>query len=278
MPYTMQLLLNYRAKFQRLLRLQNMTIQEDRNFDSLVERFEQKVYDTVKGDWRLKLLKEDLQFLYDSLEPLMVWDAGCGLGQMSQWLAGQGHKLTLCDLSQKMLMRAKTQFQQANLTANFYQEAAQLLAPRLPLFDLVMFHAVLEWLVDPLATLQTVARQVRPGGYLSLMFYNRNAMIFNNTLKGGWRWQHLLDDSYLGKGKRLTPPNPQYPHEVLAHLEQFGFTLTTYTGIRVFHDYLAASTLENSEVSELFELEYQYCRMPTFRGMGRYVHLLAKRN
>ena len=35
----------------------------DRNFDNLVHKFEKRVYDTVKGEWRLKLLKEDLDHL-----------------------------------------------------------------------------------------------------------------------------------------------------------------------------------------------------------------------
>ena len=87
----------------------------------------------------------------------------------------------------------------------------------------------------------------------------------------------MLDGSYLGKGKRLTPPNPQYPHEVISQLENWGFNITTHTGIRVFHDYLARDILKDSDEAELFELEYRYCRIPTYRDMGRYVHLLAQR-
>jgi S-adenosylmethionine-dependent methyltransferase len=255
-----------------------MSIKQDRNFDSLIERFEQKVYDTKKGDWRLHLLKEDLNVLYNCSQPLAIWDAGCGLAQMSAWFAEQGHQLTLCDISQQMLLRAQQHFVQAGLQAEFYQESAQLLAPRLQQFDLVLLHAVLEWLAQPILALEAVVRQVKPGGFLSLMFYNRNAMIYTNALKGGWRWKHLLDGSYLGKGKRLTPPNPQYPHEVVAQLEAWGFTITTHTGIRVFHDYLAKDILKDSDENELFELEFRYCRLPTYRDMGRYVHLLAHRS
>jgi S-adenosylmethionine-dependent methyltransferase len=255
-----------------------MSKKQDRNFDSLIDRFEQKVYDTAKGDWRLKLLKEDLDSLQFSEQPLTIWDAGCGLAQMSAWFAEQRHRLTLCDISEKMLVRAEQQFKQAGLSGDFFHEAAQSLAPKLPQFDLVLLHAVLEWLAEPLPALQTIVGQVKPGGYLSLMFYNRNAMIYTNALKGGWRWKHLLDGSYLGKGKRLTPPNPQYPHEIVDQLQQWGFTITAHTGIRVFHDYLAKDALEQSDKSELFELEYNYCRMPTYRDMGRYVHLLARQD
>ena len=254
-----------------------MTQKQDRNFDSLIDRFAETVYNTAKGDWRLKLLKEDLNFLYDSPQPLTIWDAGCGFAQISLWLAGQGHQLSLCDVSIKMLKQAQQEFQQAKLTADFFHEAAQTLAPKLGQFDLVLCHAVLEWLAQPLPSLQTISQQVKPGGYLSLMFYNRNAMIYTNILKGGWRLQNLLDGSYLGKGKRLTPPNPQYPHEVLEQLQQWGYTIVTHTGIRVFHDYVNKSVLAETNAEELFQLEYQYCRMPTYRDMGRYVHVLAQR-
>jgi len=253
-----------------------MQLKQDKNFDKLLERFEKKVYKTAKGDWRLKLLKEDLDAFYRCPEPLTVWDAGCGFAQISVGLAEKGHRLTLCDLSEKMLTRAEQHFQNRGLDAEFHHQAAQILASRLPQFDLVLCHAVLEWLAEPVATLQIIAGRVKPGGTLSLLFYNRNAMVYTNALKGGWRWRHLLNDSYLGKGDKLTPPNPQYPHEVIEHLERWGFQITAHTGIRVFHDYLARETLEQSDQSELFELEYRHCRMPTYRDMGRYVHLVAQ--
>lgn len=250
---------------------------KDRNFDTFVDKFEHKVYGTAKGDWRLKLLKEDLAMFHRADEPLTIWDAGCGFAQIGEWLARQGHRLTLCDLSEQMLDRARQRFLDAGLFAEFHHEAAQTLAGKLPRFDLVLFHAVLEWLGDPLPALQTVADRVKPGGHLSLLFYNRNAMVYTNALKGGWRWKNLLDDSYLGKGKKLTPPNPQFPHEIIEYLRQLGFTIEIQTGIRVFHDYLDKETLERGDQAELFELEYRYCRMPTYRDMGRYVHILARR-
>ncbi|GAB4266749.1 MAG: tRNA uridine 5-oxyacetic acid(34) methyltransferase CmoM [Methylomicrobium sp.] len=250
---------------------------QDRNFDRLIDQFAEKIYDSPKGDWRLKLLKEDLGELHRAIEPLAVWDAGCGFAQISEWLAASGHRLTLCDISGKMLTRAQQHFAESGLDADFHHGSAQTLAAKLPRFDLVLFHAVLEWLAEPLPTLQVVADRVKPGGHLSLLFYNRNAMVYTNALKGGWRLKNLLDDSYLGKGKKLTPPNPQFPHEIIGWLEKAGFVITKQTGIRVFHDYLDKKAREDSDTSELFELEYRYCRLPTYRDMGRYVHLLATR-
>nr|WP_320165933.1 methyltransferase domain-containing protein [uncultured Methylophaga sp.] len=253
-----------------------MTIQHDRNFDDLIDRFESKIYDTVKGEWRLRLLKEDLA-QFAAASSINVWDAGCGQGQISLWLAGHGHQLTLCDLSEKMLNTAKTHFEQANIKATFYHESAQSLAKQLPPFDLVLCHAVLEWLSEPLASLKTIMDKVRPGGYLSLLFYNRNAMVYSNVLKGGWRLPPILNDSYIGKGNKLTPPNPQFPHIILEEMRHAGFSIEKHTGIRVFNDYMSQQARDNSDESVLFELEHQYCRMPVYRDMGRYIHLLAKR-
>lgn len=253
-----------------------MNVKQDRNFDDLIDRFETRIYDTVKGSWRLQLLQEDLQRFVKS-PTLTVWDAGCGQAQISLWLARQGHNLTLCDLSSKMLEKARAQFSEAGLEADIYHQSAQSLAIQLPRFDLVLCHAVVEWLADPITSLMAVADRVKPGGYLSLLFYNRNAMVYQNVLKGGWRLQPILEDQYIGKGHKLTPPHPQFPHQLLAEMQEAGFTAQSHTGIRVFYDYMTEDARNNSDEAQLFALERRYCRLPVYRDMGRYVHLLLKK-
>jgi S-adenosylmethionine-dependent methyltransferase len=250
--------------------------QHDRNFDDLYDRFEEKIYDTAKGDWRLTLLKEDLQFLQQGT-PLTVWDVGCGQGQISQWFAENAHQLTLCDLSSKMIAAARKRFETAHLSAQFYHQSAQSLAVQMPDVDLLICHAVLEWLAKPLPSLLTLTNKIKTGGHLSLLFYNRNAMVYTNVLKGSWRLQPILDDSYMGQGNKLTPPNPQYPYDVISTLEQAGFSLLKQTGIRVFHDYMDKEVREQSDLDTLFALEARFCRQPTYRDMGRYIHLVMQK-
>ncbi|HET8807483.1 MAG TPA: methyltransferase domain-containing protein, partial [Methylophaga sp.] len=104
---------------------------EDRNFDDLAERFSDRIYNTEKGRLRLEILQEDLAELTYG-QQLNVWDAGCGLGQISLWLAQQGHQLTLCDISKKLLSQAQSHFAAAGITADFHHKAAQQLAIELP--------------------------------------------------------------------------------------------------------------------------------------------------
>ncbi len=247
---------------------------EDRNFDKLADAFEKRIYGSVKGALRLELLHEDLGALRDGA-PMKVFDAGCGLGQMAKWFADAGHGVTACDISEKMLQKAKTQLRDTDVT--LHHAPAQAVAPTLPPQDLVLMHAVLEWLADPPATLGTVARAVRPGGHLSLLFFNHHGFVYRNALHGTWRLDYLIDESWIGKGKKLTPPHPQKPEELVRWLEKNGYTVVRRTGIRVFYDFLSEEVLEASDLDKLLTLERKYCREETFRDMGRYIHILAKK-
>ncbi|MDT8407520.1 MAG: methyltransferase domain-containing protein [Methylococcales bacterium] len=248
----------------------------DRNFDNLAQRFQARIYDGFKGQWRLHLLKQDLAEIAQG-SPETVLDVGCGAGYMALWLAEHGHQLTLSDISKRQLKAARSVFKDAGQTADFMQMPVQAWPGRMAGFKLVMVHALLEWLAEPETVLTELLAGLKPGAWLSLLFYNRNAMVFCNALRGGWRLKPLLTDRYLGVGHRLTPPNPLFPHCVEQLLIDQGLVVHRYTGIRVFHDYLSAKVRAETDCDELQSLEQHYCRQPDFRGMGRYVHLLAQK-
>lgn len=248
----------------------------DYNFDGFVEKFERSIYGSFKGEWRLKLLKEDLQHLHDA-SALDVWDAGCGLGQMSLWFAKSGHRVSANDISFKMLEKAKEAFAKADVEVATRKAPAQEVAASLPLQDLVLYHAVIEWTAKPLETLEVVAGRVKPGGYLSLLFFNEHALVYRNVMQGSWRLGTILENRWYGRGKRLTPPHPQSPETIHGWLASHGFEVEVQTGIRVFHDYMSKSALAETDMEELMALEYRYCRKPTYRNMGRYIHVLAKK-
>ena len=249
----------------------------DQNFDPLIDKFKDRIYGGIKGEWRLQLLQEDLLELHQR-ETMDIWDAGCGLGQLALWFAKEGHALTCCDISYKMLEETKRVFREAELEASFAKLPAQQMAAQIPRQDLVLFHAVIEWLADPLETLKGVSGRVKPGGYLSLLFFNYHSFVYRNALRGGWCIPFVGDESaWYGKGKKLTPPYPQKPEVLTAWLAEHGYEIKVQTGIRVFHDYMNKGTLEETDIDELMKLEYRYCREPVYRDMGRYIHILARK-
>jgi S-adenosylmethionine-dependent methyltransferase len=248
----------------------------DRNFDKMAEKFESRIYGTFKGQLRLELLEEDLAFLREGA-PLDVWDAGCGGGRMAVWFAQNGHAVTGCDISDKMLANARRRMDEAGVDVVLHHAPVQEVAPTLPPQDLVLFHAVIEWLADPIGTLEIVADRVRPGGHLSLMFFNEHALVYRNALRGTWRLKFLLEEAWRGRGKNLTPPWPQRPEAISAWAHEHGFETVRHTGIRVFHDYLYDEAREATALDELHALERRYCRLSPYRDLGRYVHMVFKR-
>lgn len=255
-------------------------VSQDRNFDDLAEQFAERVYGGAKGRIRLHLLERDLREalpgLYDPAGPrLTILDAGGGEGRFSRSLARLGHRVALWDLSAEMVRRAQAAVEAEGLGQwmSCQQGAVQDLPPRT--YDLVLFHAVLEWVVDPQAVLQQVMAQVRPGGTLSLMFYNRHSTIFRSVLRG---FLHkVLSGDIRGKGKGLTPISPLEPDTVMDWLWAAGFQVQVRTGIRVFHDYLHHDVRRKVDEEALLALEEEYCRREPYRSLARYYHVVAQR-
>ena len=78
----------------------------DRNFDDLAEKFQRKIYGSLKGQARIAVLRRDLErilSLKSAERRLAILDAGGGQGQLSLHYAAQGHKVVLCDISERML-------------------------------------------------------------------------------------------------------------------------------------------------------------------------------
>ncbi|PTU76386.1 methyltransferase domain-containing protein [Pseudomonas mangrovi] len=245
----------------------------DRHFDALATRFAEKIYGGAKGAIRLAVLQADLTETLP-VRPLRVLDIGAGLGHMSLWLAAQGHELTLAEPAAPMLEAARERFAAADCQATFIQAPFQQLPALLEQpFDLVLCHAVLEWLAEPASILPVLQQLTATEGWLSLAFYNRDALIYRNLLKGHFR--KLRKQSFAGEGQSLTPQQPLDPRE-LDTLMQDHWHIQARSGVRVFHDYMPAPFQAQASLEDLLEMELAYRRHPAFAGLGRYLHWICR--
>ncbi|GAA6130850.1 methyltransferase domain-containing protein [Halopseudomonas sabulinigri] len=249
----------------------------DRYFDHLGARFAQRIYDSPKGAIRLAVLQRDLQQWLPALSalatPLRILDIGAGLGQISTWLAGLGHQLTVAEPAEAMLDIARQRIEESApaLPVHYLQAPLQELAARGEQYDLVVCHAVLEWLADPATALQQLASLVQPGGALSLAFYNRDALIYKNLVKG--QFKKLRKKPLSGQGKSgLTPQQPLDPREVLQWSIAAGLDCRATSGVRVFYDYMPEPFCSNSSLDDLIEYELRYSQHPAYQHLGRYLH------
>ncbi|NHB87991.1 tRNA uridine 5-oxyacetic acid(34) methyltransferase CmoM [Photorhabdus tasmaniensis] len=252
----------------------------DRNFDDIADKFSRNIYGTTKGKIRQAVVWQDISELLAQLprRPLRILDAGGGEGNMACQLAELGHQVILCDLSEEMIQRAKLTAKEKGVSQNMQfipspvQEINQYIEQPV---DLVLFHAVLEWITDQKYAIEVLTNIINPGGALSLMFYNANGLVMRNAILGNF---HLATPNMPRRRKRsLSPQNPLVPEQVYQWLDELNMVITGKTGVRVFHDYLQSRQLQRENFPALLELEQRYCRQEPYISLGRYIHVMARK-
>ncbi|UZK04340.1 methyltransferase domain-containing protein [Venatoribacter cucullus] len=248
----------------------------DRNFDNLASRFARTIYATPRGRIRLAALAQDFAELNIPLAQARVLDIGGGQGQFALQLAKQGAMVDLCDISAEMLRLAQDQFAAAGQPLNSRHCGLQQAADYFPAtYDIVLNHAVLEWLEEPLAALPILAQQVKPGGWLSLMFYNRDGHIWRQLMNGGFTDPLRTNTRLRDEGN--APQHPLNPDIVEQQLNALGFSVQRWRGIRCIYDHLAQKIRDREGEEAVTRADLEYGTREPFRRLGRYVHFLAQK-
>lgn len=253
-----------------------MTKRSDRNFDDLAKRFKRTIYSTPRGQLRLMALEQDFKDSNIQLNNTRVLDIGGGQGQFSLWLAQQGAAINLCDISDEMLTLARDQFaaQQLPLKAKLcsLQEVSDYFQGQ---YDIVLNHAVLEWLADPFAALPLLADKVKESGYLSLMFYNLHGHQWRQLMNGRTHAPASANPRLQEEGN--SPQHPLDPDRIQDHLEKLGFELLSWRGVRCIHDHMHQKIRERIGQEVVNKSDLEVGLIEPYRRLGRYVHFLLKK-
>lgn len=269
----------------------------DRSFEAIADHFEKKVYGGLKGQIRLAVLRRDIfeyteQTSKDLGRPLRVLDVGAGLAQIAIELAVQGHSVVINDISENMLAKAKTHADKKdkNLDITWYACPYQQLENKLSTdhssqsldqdsnkFDLILCHALLEWLAEPAEIMDFFDRQLTENGGLSLCFYNPASFDYRNLIMGNFNL--LNNQDYKADNKKsLTPNHPVARQEVDSWLQQHQYKTILASGLRVFHDYAPLKRGGHNDPEAVIEMELRYSRQEPYKWLGRYLHILASRH
>ncbi|XNM64407.1 methyltransferase domain-containing protein [Escherichia coli] len=121
----------------------------------MAEKFSRNIYGTTKGKLRQAILWQDLDVLLATMgtKPLR-FSMLAAVKAIRLKMAERGHHVTLCDLSAEMIARAQKAAPREGVSDNmhFIHCAAQDVDEHLESpVDLILFHAVLEWVADPAA-------------------------------------------------------------------------------------------------------------------------------
>ncbi len=251
----------------------------DKNFDKLAKKLAKNIYGTSKGKIRSAVLMRDLyQHLeLETGEPLRILDAGGGFGHLSRQLAKLGHKVVLCDISSQMLILAQQQIEQAAELLDIelvHSSIQDLRVEQYGQFDLILCHAVAEWLADAELTIKGLLKLLKPDGTLSLMFYNKEAQRFHNLVSGNF--DYVKTGLKVKKTVGLTPDYPLYIDEVNAWFEKWNLKKICTSGVRVINDYMKSHSVQQIDFDKLMQMELTYSQKQPYISIGRYVHFIGK--
>ncbi len=253
---------------------------KDCNFDTRTNTFKNNIYGTGKGKIREAVLMRDLtaflQPMTEQVSPnsIEILDVGGGQGQIALQLAEMGFAVTLTDISQHMLEVAKQTAQDKSIdSVHFIQSALQDLPDILnKQYDLVLCHAVFEWLDDPKQAFSTLTNLCKQDGAISLMFYNQAGQILSNLVYGNF------DYIRAGlKAKKVVKLNPQASlkaEEVMSWCSNAQYQVKVKSGVRCFHDYMRDISKWDSDFENILEMELAYCQQEPYASIGRYMHLI----
>ena len=260
----------------------------DRSFDAIADHFEKKVYGGLKGDIRLAVLRRDIFDYTKKLSktlgrPLRILDVGAGLAQIAIELASQGHTLVINDISANMLEKAQANAESVEKDLDIrwyicpYQALEEKLASNTEKFDLIMCHALLEWLAEPAAVMNFFDKHLSANGALSLCFYNPASFDYRNLIMGNF---NLLDNSEYkaDNEKSLTPNHPVAKEEVESWLRAHEYQTILASGLRVFHDYAPLKRGGHNDPDAVIRMELRYSQLEPYKWLGRYLHILATRH
>ncbi|WP_230658992.1 methyltransferase domain-containing protein [Psychrobacter sp. I-STPA10] len=231
--------------------------------------------------------------------PLRILDIGAGLAQLSIELAKQGHDVTINDISANMIAKAQQSLQDPKYIQAEQEKKAEnqdattqntqaldnitwLVCPYQQLedklhgkYDLILCHALLEWLAEPQAIMDFFAKWLTKNGIVSLCFYNPASFVYRNLVMGNFNL--LNNPNYKADNKKsLTPNHPVAYDEVATWLEQTGFKIDTVSGLRVFHDYSPLKRGGHTNPDAVIEMEVRYSGQEPFKWLGRYLHIMAR--
>ena len=217
-------------------------------------------------------------------EQLDVLDAGGGTGGFAVPLAELGHAVTVVDPSPDALAALERRAAESGVTERvraLQGDAGGLLDVVLPeSADVVLCHGALEYVDDPAGAIATFSRCLRPGGVLSVLARNRNAVVLSRALAGHFvQARAALNDPDGRWGQADPVPRRFTLAQIVALLSGAGLAVGAVHGIRVFSDLVpgALVELEPGARDALLALEADAAEHPALRDLATQLHVLASR-
>lgn len=217
---------------------------------------------------------------------LRVLDVGMGQGTQALRLARAGHKVTGVEQDPAMVAAARAALGaepegiqgRVRIVEGDGRETGVHFLPGS--FDVVLCHGVLMYVEEPDALLAGLARMLAPGGLLSLLVRNADALAMRPGLAGDWAGAMAAFDSTQYRNRLGLEARADRLDAVSASLAGIAAPLHAWYGVRVFTDNAAddAAVPGDAELAALLAAEERAGRSDPYRRVAALLHVCGVRD
>ena len=214
-----------------------------------------------------------------------VLDIGCGQGTQALRLARRGHLVTGLDSSAGLLgdFRAALAAEPAQVSGRVRLvqgeagAAAGLFAPAS--FDAVLCHGVLMYFPDPGPLLDAIGQVTAPGGIVSLLVRNGDALAMRPGLLGDWDGVGQALDGVAYRNRIGVDARADRLQDLTAALARRRMPVSRWYGVRVFTDTAASDEPlpDDAVLDAILRSEERAGETDPYRHVAALLHLIAQR-
>lgn len=214
---------------------------------------------------------------------LRVLDVGMGQGTQALRLARAGHQVTGLERDQKMISVAREALAaepegiraRMRIVEGDGQDTGVHFLPGS--FDVVLCHGVLMYVEEPDPLLAGLARMLAPGGLLSLLVRNGDALAMRPGLSGDWPGALAAFDTTAYRNRLGLDVRADRLADLTATLAGIGAPLHAWFGVRVFTDTAADGARPPADLETLLAVEERAGRTDPYRAVAALLHLCGVR-
>ena len=140
----------------------------------------------------------------------------------------------------------------------------------------MLCHGVLMYSPDPDPVLSAIARMTAPGGLVSLLVRNGDALAIRPGLLGDWAACAEAFDSDLYPNRIGVTARADRLADLTSRLAGHGLQVAAWYGVRVFADAAADDAEPPSDLPTLLACEERAGRTDPYRQVAALLHLVAR--
>ncbi|WP_369388755.1 class I SAM-dependent methyltransferase [Streptomyces sp. CG1] len=214
---------------------------------------------------------------------LRVLDVGMGQGTQALRLARLGHQVTGVEQDATMIAAARAALaaqpegirERVRLVQSDGRDTGVHFLPGS--FDVVLCHGVLMYVEEPDPLLAGLARMLAPGGLLSLLVRNGDALALRPGLSGDWAGALAAFDTTAYRNRLGLDVRADRLANLTVTLAGIAAPLHAWYGVRVFTDTATDDTPIPDDLETLLAAEERAGRTDPYRGVAALLHLCGVR-